>query len=53
MSHTLAAPFELYKWTQISIAAGNASPNAERQSAPKSEMNNSRFGIATASKTVE
>lgn len=35
------------------FTAGNANPSADKQKAPKSEMNNSRFGIATANKTIE
>lgn len=31
--------------------AGKASPRDDKQRAPKSEMNNSKLGIATASKT--
>lgn len=34
------------------LTAGNANPRAERQNAPNKLMNNSRFGIATASKTI-
>lgn len=42
MSHFLFA---------TALTAGNANPSADKQKAPKSEMNNSRFGIATANKT--
>lgn len=31
--------------------AGNANPSADRHKAPNNEINNSKFGIATASKT--
>lgn len=37
--------------TQISIIAGNAIPNAERQNAPNNEINKPRSGIVTASTT--
>lgn len=35
------------------MRAGNASPRALRHKAPNKEINNSKLGIATASKTVE
>lgn len=34
------------------MMAGNANPRADRHSAPNNDMNNSRFGIATANKTI-
>lgn len=37
---------------QYSIIAGNINPNADKHNAPNNEMNNSKFGMATASKTV-
>lgn len=33
------------------LTAGKASPSADRQNAPNNEMNNSKFGMATANKT--
>lgn len=33
------------------MRAGNAKPRADRQRAPNKDMNNSKLGIATASKT--
>lgn len=35
------------------MSAGNAKPNADRQRAPNNEINNSKFGMATANKTVD
>lgn len=37
--------------TQISIIAGKANPSADKQKAPKSDINNPNLGIAAASKT--
>lgn len=37
---------------QYSITAGNIKPNADKHNAPNNEINNSKFGMATASKTV-
>lgn len=34
------------------MIAGKAMPNAERQRAPNSEINSSKFGMATANKTT-
>lgn len=48
----LSNPLVVFQYTQVWINAGNAKPNALRQRAPKSEMNNSKFGIAMASRTV-
>lgn len=36
---------------QYSTNAGNMRPNADKHNAPNKEINNSKFGIATASKT--
>lgn len=38
--------------TQISIIAGNAIPNADKQRAPKREMNSPSLGIAIANITA-
>lgn len=46
-------PLVVFQYTQVSIIAGNANPRAERHSAPNNAMNNSRLGIATASKTAK
>ena len=35
------------------MSAGNAKPNADRQRAPNNEINNSKFGMATANKTTQ
>lgn len=40
-----------YQYVHDSSRAGIARPSADRHKAPKSEINNSRLGIATASKT--
>lgn len=50
--HVLAKPVRVFQNVQHSMTAGKARPNADRHSAPKSEMNNSKFGMATANKTV-
>lgn len=49
---TFDKPFFSLWNVQYSTKAGKANPRAERQNAPNNEMNNSRFGIATANKTV-
>lgn len=36
---------------QYSIIAGNIKPNADKHNAPNNDINNSKFGMATASKT--
>lgn len=46
-------PLVVLQYTHVSMIAGNANPSAERHSAPNSEINNSKLGIATASKTVD
>lgn len=38
--------------SRYELTAGNASPSADKQNAPNNEINNSRFGIATANKTA-
>lgn len=48
----LAAPVFSFKYTQVSISAGNASPRDDKHKAPNNEMNRSNFGIATANRTV-
>lgn len=50
---TFSDPLMCFQYVNNWMRAGNTSPKAERQSAPNSEINNSKFGIATASKTVE
>lgn len=44
-------PLVVFQKTHVCINAGNASPSAERQRAPNKLINNSKLGIATASKT--
>jgi hypothetical protein len=48
----LGSPLVVFQYVDVSMRAGNANPNADRQRAPNREMNNSRFGIATASRTI-
>lgn len=45
-------PLGLSQCVHMSIIAGNAMPNAERHSAPKSDMKSSNFGTAIANKTA-
>lgn len=49
----MATPCVLYQWVQICIRAGKAKPKADKHKAPNNEMNNSKFGIATANKTIK
>lgn len=49
---TFDRPFVCFANVQYSISAGNARPSADKHSAPKREMNSSRFGIATANITA-
>jgi len=37
----------------VCIIAGNAKPNADKHNAPNNEINNSKFGIATAKRTAK
>lgn len=46
-------PLAYFQCVNSSISAGNANPRADRHSAPNSEMNSSRLGMATASRTVD
>lgn len=43
--------FRLHQNTNICAIAGKAIPIADKQKAPTSEINNSKFGIAAASIT--
>lgn len=51
--HVFSNPVRVYQNVQHSIIAGKAKPNDDRQSAPNRDMNSSRFGMATASKTAK
>lgn len=46
-------PLGWFQCVHISIIAGNAMPNAERHNAPKSDINSSNLGTATARRTVK
>lgn len=46
-------PVVVFQCTKNSIRAGKARPRADKQRAPNSEMNSSKLGIATASRTEE
>ena len=50
--NALEHPVLVRQNTQHSMMAGKASPKNERHKAPNNEMNSSRFGMATANKTV-
>ncbi len=49
--NTFSAPLICFQYVNNWIIAGNTNPNAERHKAPNREMNSSKLGIATASKT--
>lgn len=49
---TLRKPDTNFQYVNSSISAGKAKPRADKHRAPNSEINSSRLGMATASKTV-
>lgn len=50
-NHIFSTPLTCFQYVQICMMAGNDKPNADKQSAPNNDINNSKFGIATANKT--
>lgn len=50
---TFLNPLMYFQYAHNSMMAGNASPSDDKQRAPNNEMNNSKFGIATANKTTK
>lgn len=50
--HVFSKPVIVFQYVNNSMRAGKARPSADRQRAPHNEINNSRFGMATANKTT-
>lgn len=50
---TFLNPLMYFQYAHNSMMAGNARPSDDKQRAPNNEINNSKFGIATANKTTK